>query len=229
MATVRADLVSALPFEQPPSLLACVVDCAPAFGMFLEDRQLADLGANLSGLLVAQLSPSLSLEQQLAITTDQTNARIRHSWSLTLDVLVLEADGNLIDAISMASLAALTQVRLPRVSVEEGGETVELVVSNDPSLSRPLDCSSAALSVTFCLIGEDQASQNSFYIVDPSGKEESCTAAAIVLSIDPKGRILSMRKLATGSLSPMTLLDMVQTGQLLAEKLHGRLQEALRK
>jgi exosome complex component RRP42 len=48
------------------------------------------------------------------------------------------------------------------------------------------------------------------FVVDPTLEEESCSAAGLVMSVTPNGRVTSVVKLGYSSLLPNTLIKMLQ-------------------
>ena len=62
-------------------------------------------------------------------------------WNLYVDALVLNDDGNVLDALSLACLAALANTRIPRVEIVAGenGEDPEIELDDDMDNSVRLD------------------------------------------------------------------------------------------
>eukprot|EP00887_Chlorella_sp_A99_P003202 scaffold9.g3202.t1 len=96
-------------------------------------------------------------------------------WVLHIDALVLNLDGNLLDALSVAVKAALADTRLPRVEVvagEEPGDEPDYEVDDDPSASTPLEVGGLPIVVTISRVGRACA-------VDLTREEELCAGAAL--------------------------------------------------
>lgn len=70
-------------------------------------------------------------------------------WMLFIDCLVLNDDGSVLDALSLAARAALAVTRLPKVDVSMGeeGDVPEVEVSDDRG-STPLNISGVPVMVT---------------------------------------------------------------------------------
>ena len=141
----------------------------------------------------------------------------KHCWSLFVDVLVLESDGNDIDAAVLATRAALSATRLPGVSLEEDTKSEALVLSDNPKDSLALKCDNLPVAVTLC-----QPSHSSpFYFVDPSRAEQECAQSIITVAIEPKSKDLGfVQKYSTGVLQPSILIDMLAVAQLAATSLN---------
>ena len=142
----------------------------------------------------------------------------KHCWALYVDVLILESDGNTLDAAVMASLAALSATKLPGVSVEEDAEAESLELSNDPNDSKPMDCSNLPLTITLCQI------DSTAYFVDPTKAEETCARAILTVAVNPIGTISFMQKSAGGSIEASILADMIGVAQSTASTLFSQIE-----
>lgn len=142
----------------------------------------------------------------------------KHCWALYVDVLILESDGNTLDAAVMASLAALSATKLPGVSVEEDAEAESLELSNDPNDSKPMDCSNLPLTITLCQI------DSTAYFVDPTKAEETCARAILTVAVNPSGTISFMQKSAGGSIEASILADMIGVAQSTASTLFSQIE-----
>ncbi len=104
-----------------------------------------------------------------------------------VDVYILDHDGNLIDAASMAALAALASAKFAKAEMK-GDEIVyksslhQLPVNNHP------------VAVTFAKVGRT-------IVVDPVLEEEYVMSARLTVTIDKNGNICAMQK---GGLSGFT-------------------------
>lgn len=137
----------------------------------------------------------------------------KHCWALFVDVLILESDGNTLDAAVMAARAALSATKLPGVSVEEDAESEALELSNDPSDSKSLDCSNLPLALTLCQI------DSTAYFIDPTKAEETCARAILTVAVNPSGVVSFIQKSSTGSIEPSILSDMIGVAQSTASTL----------
>lgn len=73
-------------------------------------------------------------------------------WKVQLDVKVLDAVGNVTDAVFMAALAALMAFKRPEVSVElsdDGARASLTVHSTDEREAIPLSLHQAPLAISF--------------------------------------------------------------------------------
>ncbi|UCD13457.1 MAG: exosome complex protein Rrp42 [Thermoplasmatales archaeon] len=100
-------------------------------------------------------------------------------WIVFVDIHILDYDGNLFDAASLASLAALITASVP-ASRFELGEDYPLPL-NEP----PISCT----SVKF----------DDFVVIDPSLDEEEIADARLTVATDENGDIRAMQKGLNGS------------------------------
>lgn len=102
-------------------------------------------------------------------------------WILFADIYVIDSDGNLFDASSIATLAALKSLKIPEIKVS--GEEIEVVKGSKQSI--PLKGKIAA--VTIAKIGE-------YLLVDPDNSEERIMDARITVSFNEKEEICAIQK-----------------------------------
>ncbi|KAG6813841.1 hypothetical protein H0H92_006785 [Tricholoma furcatifolium] len=88
--------------------IVCTVSCSPSAYPHLSTNALDDLQTDLTTLLHSILSHTSLHPRNLGIL------KAKKSWLLNLDVLILSDAGNILDAIFMASRAALSDTRVPR-------------------------------------------------------------------------------------------------------------------
>lgn len=140
------------------------------------------------------------------------------------------------DAVSIAVKAALWDTRIPLVkSVTVDGNNIDMEVSEELHDCQKLDVTGAPImvkkkphgrffvnlfpQVTVCKIGEQ-------CIVDPSAAEELCSVGALVISVS-RNKFSTILQTGSGSLHPQTLLECLQTGHKVAQRLHDALIETL--
>ncbi len=100
-------------------------------------------------------------------------------WIIFLDIHILDYDGNLFDAASLASLAALSTATVPNKRFELG-EDYPL-----PMREPPISCT----SVKF----------DNFVVIDPSLDEDEIADARLTVATDNNGDIRAMQKGLNGS------------------------------
>lgn len=105
-------------------------------------------------------------------------------WNVFVDIYVLNYDGNLFDAGTLASTAALLSARMPKLEGEE-----EIREGALPKLKT----NGLATSCTFAKVGKT-------LLLDPNGNEEELMSARLTIANDDKV-IRAMQKGLSGSLS----------------------------
>jgi exosome complex component RRP42 len=109
-------------------------------------------------------------------------------WNLFVDIYVIDHDGNLIDASSIATLAALITTRIPRASLNQ--DKGEIVI--DRTTLEPLPIRKKVLTATIAKI-EDHL------IVDPSLEEEIVADAFITIALSEDSLITGIQKSGMGA------------------------------
>ncbi len=122
-------------------------------------------------------------------------------WIVFIDIDVLDYDGNLIDACSLAAVSALLTAVVPASTI--GGKDFPLPVTCKP------------VAVTMAKIGDDM-------VVDPSVEEEQVSSSRITVTISEDGHIRAMQKGETGSFSIDEIRKAIKTsgdvGALIRDK-----------
>ena len=113
------------------------------------------------------------------------------------DNSVIDHDGNLFDACSYASTAAILNTKIPKWEIQDGTPVlVEGKESDAPITTIPV-------SVTMGRIGE-------YIIVDPDGEEWSCLDARITITTNSDGNIVALQK---GGKDGFTLEQLKKCGE----------------
>ena len=191
------------------------VECCPSASPEFEGRGAADLNAELElSLRRLLLSPGALSLQKLCIVPGQ------YCWQLFVDALVLDSDGNLFDALSMACRAALADAKLPKLNILSEGNTVEIQISDDPSEMEMLDVSTVPVNVTLTKIGSQ-------FVVDPCLEEELCQSTRLTVAVNSKGNTLAIQKGGRGGILPTTLQVMLQTARKIGVEMITSLDQAI--
>jgi len=199
LVAIRCEVTEPRPGAPDRGFMEVNVSCSPSAAWDLEggDRERSDLVLTqaLSRILIG---PNTMDWKALAITPG------RQCWMLYVDATVIEAGGNLMDAISIAALAALQDTRIPKISVlaSSSRQLAQLEVADDVRKFTFLDTSGVPIAVTLLRIGP-------FYVVDPSLEEEICLASRLVVAVNAKGMICCVQKSGKQGLHPSDLLTML--------------------
>ncbi len=133
-------------------------------------------------------------------------------WVIWVDVYILDHDGNLIDASTMASLLALMTAKIPKTKVK--GEEVEKLEDK-----VPLPLKDKPISITFAKI-------NNTLVPDPSLEEERAMEARLTVTFSEKGNVCAMQKGEGGTFSLEEIKEAVSQASKLSKGLRERLMEA---
>ncbi len=110
-----------------------------------------------------------------------------------VDVYVLNADGNLIDASALASMAALMNTKMPNYEIKDGELKLKQGYTPLPLKSRPI-------TVTIGKI-------NDKLIIDPAAEEEQVMDARISMAVNGEGNICAIQKGLSGYFTPQQLIE----------------------
>ena len=125
------------------------------------------------------------------------------SWVCYVDIHVLDHSGNLIDAASLAAVAALAHATVPAKRFEVGDADYPLAVHH-----VPIEC-------TFVRLGET-------IVVDPTFDEEHAAQGRITVATDEAGRVVAMQKGLVGAFSPDDVKSVVRRAFAHGDRLRGQ-------
>ncbi len=128
-------------------------------------------------------------------------------WTVWVDIYVLDYGGNVLDASTLAAVAALYNAKLPKV-VNENGEV--RVIKEEKGDRVPILF--PVVTVTAAKIGK-------YIVIDPDLEEEAIADAKLSISYTPEGRIVGMQKSGEGSFNVQEVLYIENTGRTAALKL----------
>ena len=134
-------------------------------------------------------------------------------WVLYIDALVLDIDGSVIDAISIACRAALQDARIPKVEIQQDGDDEDFEVDDDPEQATRLDVSRVPLSLSVGLLG-------SSIVLDLTGSEEEASTSVVSVSVNPQGQICGISKHRGQGIPPPLIMDMISTANTQLQQRH---------
>mmetsp|Transcript_11399 Transcript_11399/g.26290 ORF Transcript_11399/g.26290 Transcript_11399/m.26290 type:complete len:284 (-) Transcript_11399:59-910(-) len=201
MITVKCDVVKPGRLRPDAGNFQVSVECAPSVSVALADSTSAeDWGKRLSVLLETLCASDSIIDRKALCLLPGV-----FGWEVHVDVLVLTSGGNLMDSISLALCAVLSETALPKVEVTEAleeGEDVQLKVDDRPEAGLRFPLRKMPLCVTVAQIQD-------VFLLDVTSDEEVCADAMLCVVIDGKtGDVIGMHKLGRGlfdmaSLPPM--------------------------
>ena len=118
-------------------------------------------------------------------------------WNIFIDLHIIDYDGNLFDAATLAVVAALMNTKIPVAKYEND----EVIVDGEATMDLPLKDKS--IMCTFVKIGDK-------LVLDPSLDEEAILDARLSIGITESGNICAMQKGGDQSLSKEDILGAVK-------------------
>nr|KAF6309590.1 exosome component 9 [Pipistrellus kuhlii] len=106
-------------------------------------------------------------------------------WQIRVDLHLLNHDGNIIDAASIAAIVALCHFRRPDVSVQGDEVTLYTPEERDPV---PLSIHHMPICVSFAFF-----QQGTFLLVDPSEREERVMDGLLVIAVNKHREICTIQ------------------------------------
>lgn len=142
-------------------------------------------------------------------------------WQLYVDALVLNDDGNVLPAASLAALAALHNTRVPKVEAvaDDGDQEIEL--DDSPGSAWRLDVSRVPLLLTLSQVG-------SRCVADLTAAEELCAASAAHIAVGASGQVCGATLSGRRGVDPGMMMLMVESAQACGPKLWAGALEFLR-
>ncbi|XP_022079421.1 exosome complex component RRP43-like [Acanthaster planci] len=138
-------------------------------------------------------------------------------WVLFCDIVCLDYDGNIVDACLVALVAALRNVLLPEVTIEEDSQLP--VTSSDKTVS--LSIHNTPVATTFAIFDE------SVLLADPTNEEESIATGEVTIVMTEDGRLQAVHKPGGSPLSPDQLQDCITRTQTRSEDVRRLIQDTI--
>ncbi|XP_067000313.2 exosome complex component RRP45 [Anabrus simplex] len=170
LAQVSCEVQQPKPTRPNEGLLLLYVELSPMGAPHFEVGQ-SDLGVQLNRLLEKCIKDSRCLDlESLCITAEEK------VWAVRVDINVLNHEGNLVDAASIAALTALAHFRRPDVTT-----TGDQTIIHDPSERDPIPLSlhHHPVCITYAIFNKGEN-----VIADPSAIEERVSEAQIVFGVN---------------------------------------------
>ncbi|XP_071594039.1 exosome complex component RRP43 isoform X1 [Heliangelus exortis] len=136
---------------------------------------------------------------QIIAKEDLCIANGKLAWVLYCDIICLDYDGNILDASAFALLAALKNVQLPSVTINEetGLSQVNFKQKN------PLIIRKHPVATSFAIFDD------TLLIVDPTAEEEDLATGTVTVVTDDEGKLCSLHKPGGSPLTGAKLQDCI--------------------
>ncbi len=116
-------------------------------------------------------------------------------WGVSVDIHIINNDGNLVDCAALASVVALLTTKLPKI------EDDKIVLTE---FQGPLPLSQKPVTITVCKIGDK-------FLLDPNMQEEEVVDTKISIGVRDDGKICAIQKQGSSGLTIKeveTIIDM---------------------
>jgi len=218
IAVVKCEVGEPSPSRPREGRVVVGVEISGSMFPKFDDRHAADLQAEATGALARVIQDSSTMDtHSLCIIPG------RFCWVVYVDILVLRADGNVLDATSFAAYAALNTARVPKLTVvpgEAGASEDDFELSSDVADSVPLLAQDVPVCITLSLVGRQ-------FLVDATGAEEDCASCGATVAVNRQGRVCGLRKIGAGGLPLPALPQLLQGAQQTASLLFPSLEAAI--
>ncbi|GAM17782.1 hypothetical protein SAMD00019534_009570 [Acytostelium subglobosum LB1] len=195
---IKADIASPTSDAPNHGMLNVNVDCCPSASPEFEGKGAEYINVELAKQLERLLTQGNALDlASLCIVPG------KYCWNLYIDAIVLDSGGNLFDALSIATRAALYNTRLPQIKIVQGEhEQVEFEVSEDPESYSSVSIDNVPICVTLTKIGTQ-------FVLDSTLEEELCMDARLTIGVNRRSNICSIQKGGVSGLDSSTINQMI--------------------
>jgi len=188
------------------------VECCPSASPEFEGRAGTALNVELATVIHRMLENNNVLDLKKLCLLEGLKC-----WIIYIDALVLDSGGNLFDAVSIATRAALHNTVIPQITVIKGEEHGDFDLEIDPDKFITLDIDNVPVCVTLTKIGV-------YVIVDATLEEEYCAGSRVTFSVNKYGRIYATQK-GPGTLPLNSITQMMSIVQPIAASLISTMDE----
>ncbi|XP_075947246.1 exosome complex component RRP45 [Anarhichas minor] len=180
MAQVSSELVT--PKENRPNegIMFFNIELSPMASPAFEQGRQSELSVKLNRQLERCLRNSKCIDtESLCVVSGEK------VWQIRVDVHMLNHDGNLMDAASIAAITALCHFRRPDVGIQGDEVTVYSPEERDPI---PLSIYHMPISVSFSFF-----QQGTYLLVDPCEREERVMDGLLMIAMNKHREICSIQ------------------------------------
>ncbi|KAJ8000560.1 hypothetical protein DPEC_G00181370 [Dallia pectoralis] len=180
MAQVSCELIT--PKENRPNdgIMFFNIELSPMASPAFESGRQSELMVKLNRQLERCLRNSKCIDtESLCVVSGEK------VWQIRVDVHLLNHDGNLMDAVSIAAITALSHFRRPDVGIQGEDVTVYSTEERDPI---PLSIYHMPISVSFAFF-----QQGTYLLVDPCDREERVMDGLLMIAMNKHREICSIQ------------------------------------
>ena len=192
-AGVKADLGSPFPDTPNEGVLIVNIELSPIASPYFESGPPTKESIELARVVDRTIRESKVIDvEKLCVKAGEK------VWIVFVDIYILADDGNLIDASTLAAMAALYNAKVP--VMKEDPENEGNWIKTEESMPIPLKM--WATSCTFAKIGKK-------IILDPILEEEKIEDARFTVGINEEKKVTALQKGHAGTFSASEILEMV--------------------
>lgn len=125
----------------------------------------------------------------------------KKAWMVMIDLYPLNYDGNIIDACTLAALAAIQNARFPKIKIDKEKETYEVLYGEFTETKLPI--TKLPIMTTFVKIGKH-------IMADPSKKEEDLMEARLSITTSGKDSINALQKSGQSGFTVSEVKEMIE-------------------
>ncbi|CAH0473274.1 unnamed protein product [Peronospora belbahrii] len=225
IGNVHGEIVPPFPDRPTEGFLQFSVELSPMASPNFESSASASRGA-ASSIIAAELARLVErgIRESRALDTEALAVVAGEKvWAITCHVHVVDHGGNLMDAASLAAIAALMHYRRPEVAVKEGtrGTGDVTVYSVDEHAAVPLSLHHIPISISFCFLqpaakihcfDQKEADVDAFddsnpvIFMDPTDREERITDARMSFTFNSFRELCAVHKIGGAAISSTTVM-----------------------
>ncbi|XP_032811329.1 exosome complex component RRP45 [Petromyzon marinus] len=180
LAQVSCELVAPKQNRPTDGILFVNLELSPMASPALEAGRQSEMGVELNRLLERCLRTSRCVDtESLCVIAGEK------VWQIRADVHLLNHDGNVLDAATVAAVTALAHFRRPDVSVQGSEVTVYPPEERDPV---PLSIHHMPMPVSFAFF-----EQGTYLLVDATELEERVMDGRLVIAMNKHGELCAVQ------------------------------------
>ncbi|CEG44977.1 polymyositis scleroderma autoantigen 1 [Plasmopara halstedii] len=224
IGNVYGEIVPPFPDRPTEGFLHFIVELSPMASPSFEASASASRNA-ASSIAAAELARLVErgVRESRALDTEALAVVAGEKvWAITCHVHVVDHGGNLVDAASLAAIAALMHYRRPEVAVKQdasgnGGVTVYSV---DEHAAVPLSLHHIPISISFCFLQATSRQKSDemdddidadedgepIIFMDPTDHEEHITDARMSFTFNSFRELCAVHKIGGAAMSQTTVL-----------------------
>ena len=180
MSQVSWEITSPKDARPTDGILFVNVEISPMAAPYFEAGKQSELGVEVNRLLERCLRESRCLDMESLCISAGIKV-----FAIRVDLHVLNYDGNITDALSIAAIASMCHFRRPDVTVCGEDVTIHSMEDRDPI---PLNIHHMPMCVSFAFYDN-----GNYMLVDPSEKEEVVASGKMVIGMNRHREICLMQ------------------------------------